>query len=72
LELVGAGRSRGTQATVRFAGIWRRHQGPIKKDGPSVTLDVFSFMATTPNALVATVNHEMMPVLLAKEAEHEV
>jgi hypothetical protein len=26
-----------------FAGIWRRHQGPIEKDGPSVTLDVFSF-----------------------------
>jgi hypothetical protein len=23
-----------------FAGIWRRHQGPIKKDGPSVALDV--------------------------------
>jgi hypothetical protein len=29
-------------------------------------------MATTSNVLVATVNHEMMPVLLAKEAEHEV
>ena len=54
-----------------FAGIWRRHQGPIKKDGPSVTLDVFSFVTTTPNALVATVNHERMPVLLATEVEHE-
>jgi putative SOS response-associated peptidase YedK len=47
-----------------FAGIWRRHVGPIKKDGPSVELDVFSFMTTTPNELVATVNHERMPVLL--------
>lgn len=55
-----------------FAGIWRTHQGPIKKDGPSVTLDVFSFMTTTPNALVATVNHERMPVLLATEDEHDV
>lgn len=49
-----------------FAGIWRRHQGPIKKDGPSVTLDVFSFMTTTPNALVATVNHERMPVVITR------
>ena len=54
-----------------FAGIWRRHQGPIKKDGPSVALDVFSFMTTAPNALVATVNHERMPVLLATEDERE-
>ena len=35
------------------------------------TLDVFSFMTTTPNALVATVNHERMPVLLATEEDHE-
>ena len=47
-----------------FAGLWRRHVGPIKKDGPSVDIDVFSFMTTTPNALVETVNHERMPVLL--------
>ncbi len=45
-----------------FAGIWRRHQGPIKKDDPAVVIDVFSFMTTAPNALVATVNHERMPV----------
>jgi putative SOS response-associated peptidase YedK len=34
-------------------------------------LGVFSFMTTTPNALVATVNHERMPVLLATEDDHE-
>ncbi|MFM9939245.1 MAG: SOS response-associated peptidase [Hyphomicrobiaceae bacterium] len=50
-----------------FAGIWRRWTGPIKKDGPTVELDVFSFMTTTPNALVATINHERMPVLLADD-----
>ena len=55
-----------------FAGLWRRHVGPIKKDGPSVELDVFSFMTTLPNALVATVNHERMPVLLSTEASHDV
>lgn len=43
----------------------------IKKDGPSVKLDVFSFMTTTPTALVATVNHERMSVLLAAQEEHE-
>ncbi len=42
---------------------WRRHIGPIKKDGPSVELDVYSFMTTTLNALVGTINHERMPVL---------
>lgn len=36
-----------------------------------MTLDVFSFMTTTPNSLVATVNHERMPVLLATEDDHE-
>ena len=53
-----------------FAGLWRRHFGPLKKDGPSVELDVFSFMTTTPNALVETVNHERMPVLLTTEVDH--
>ena len=54
-----------------FAGLWRRHVGPIKKDGPSVEIDVFSFMTTMPNALVATINHERMPVLLTSEAEQD-
>ena len=51
-----------------FAGIWRRWKGPLKKDGPVAELDVMSFMTTTPNALVATINHERMPVLLADDA----
>ena len=50
-----------------FAGIWRHWKGPLKKDGPPVEIDVFSFMTTTPNALVSTINHERMPVLLADE-----
>lgn len=53
-----------------FAGVWRSWNGPIKKDGPNVALDVFSFMTTTPNSLVETVNHERMPVLLATQ-EHQ-
>jgi putative SOS response-associated peptidase YedK len=53
-----------------FAGIWRRFKGPLKKDGPEVEVDVYAFMTTTPNALVATINHERMPVILATEAAH--
>jgi putative SOS response-associated peptidase YedK len=36
-----------------------------------VELDVYAFMTTTPNALVATVNHERMPVLLTRPEEFE-
>lgn len=50
-----------------FAGIWRRWKGPLKKDGPPVELDVYAFMTTLPNALVATINHERMPVLLTDD-----
>jgi len=34
-------------------------------------LDVFSILTTRPNALVATINHERMPVLLRSEDEFE-
>jgi putative SOS response-associated peptidase YedK len=54
-----------------FPGIWRRHHGPIKKDGPTVDLEVFAFVTTTPNKLVATINHERMPVLLTHEEEFD-
>src|SRR5262249_17819679 len=52
-----------------FPGIWRRYQGPIKKDGPNVDIEVYAFLTTTPNKLVATINHERMPVLLTREEE---
>ena len=52
-----------------FAGVWRRYKGPIKKDGPSIELEVYSFLTTTPNPLVETINHERMPVLLTTEDE---
>lgn len=54
-----------------FAGIWRRHCGPIKRDGPSVELDVFAFLTTEPNALTASINHERMPVLLGTSEEQD-
>lgn len=54
-----------------FAGIWRSWTGPVKKDGPNVALDVYSFLTTTPNELVTTSNHERMPVLLTDEGEFD-
>lgn len=52
-----------------FAGIWQRHKGPVKKDGPAVEVDTFSFMTTVPNALTHSVNHERSPVVLTDEAQ---
>ena len=47
-----------------FPGIWRRYNGPLRKDGDAIELDVYAFLTTTPNSLVATINHERMPVML--------
>ena len=58
-----------TRPLFAFAGVWRRYKGPIKKDGRSVELEVYSFLTTTPNPLVETINHERMPVLLTTEDE---
>ena len=52
-----------------FAGIWRHHKGPIKKDGPIVELETYSFMTTVPNALTSSINHERSPVLLTNDEQ---
>jgi putative SOS response-associated peptidase YedK len=54
-----------------FPGIWRRWQGPVKKGGPNVDIEVYSIMTTQPNALTASINHERLPVLLTEEQEFE-
>jgi len=38
----------------------------MKKDGPNVDIETYSFLTTTPNLLVGTINHERMPVLLTR------
>ena len=40
-------------------------------DGENVEQDVFSFMTTTPNDLVAMVNHERMSVQLITEVDQD-
>ena len=54
-----------------FPGIWQRWTGPVKKDGPNVELDVYSFITTAPNAFTESINHERMPVLLSEENDFE-
>jgi putative SOS response-associated peptidase YedK len=56
-----------TRPLFAFAGIWRRWKGPVKKDGESVEIDVFAFLTTTPNKLVATIHPTRMPVMLASQ-----
>src|SRR5262245_35669793 len=55
-----------------FPGIWRRYQGPVKKDGPKIDIEVYAFLSTAPNKLVASINHERMPVLLTREEEFKI
>jgi len=52
-----------------FAGAWRRYKGPLSAGGEAVEADVFAFMTTTPNPLVATIHPSRMPVMLTKEEE---
>jgi putative SOS response-associated peptidase YedK len=52
-----------------FAGLYRQWKGPIKKAGPNVDIEVFSFMTTLPNSLTSTINHERSPVLLTSEED---
>ena len=52
-----------------FAGIWQHHRGAIKKDGPILDIDTYSFMTSDPNELTATINHERSPVLLTTPDE---
>jgi putative SOS response-associated peptidase YedK len=54
-----------------FPGIWRTYKGPLKKDGPTVELEVYAFLTTTPNTRVATISHERMPVLLTSHEEFD-
>ena len=53
--------------TFAFAGIWQRWNGPIKKDGPNVEIDVYSFMTTEPNSASSSINHERSPLLLTTD-----
>jgi putative SOS response-associated peptidase YedK len=40
-----------------FPGIWQRWNGPGKKDGPNVEMDVYSFMTTAPNSQTRSITN---------------
>jgi putative SOS response-associated peptidase YedK len=54
-----------------FPGIWQRWAGPVKKDGPPVSIETYAFMTTEPNVLTRSIHHERMPVLLSGEDQFE-
>ncbi|CAN7347228.1 SOS response-associated peptidase [Mesorhizobium caraganae] len=54
-----------------FAGFWTRWQGVRKvKDGPG-DFELFAFMTTKPNALIAPIHEKAMPVILTTPEETE-
>ena len=55
-----------------FAGIWTRWSGVRKmKEGPVVT-DLFGFLTTEPNRVVAPIHPKAMPVILTEPEEIEI
>jgi putative SOS response-associated peptidase YedK len=54
-----------------FPGLYRQWKGPIKRGGPNVDIEVFSFVTTLPNELTRSINPERSPALLltAEEAQ---
>lgn len=54
-----------------FAGLWTRWHGVRKvKEGPG-DHEVYGFMTTKPNALIAPIHEKAMPVVLTTQEETE-
>ena len=54
-----------------FAGIWRKRKGPVKKDGPTLEIETYSFMTTAANAWTEAIHHDRLPVLLATTEDQD-
>lgn len=52
-----------------FAGLWRHWKGPLKDGGEVVEMDVYAFLTTTPNRVVADIHPSRMPVMLGSQDE---
>ena len=55
-----------------FAGIWTNWTSVRKAKEGEVTVDVFAFLTTEPNAIVAPVHPKAMPVILTTDEEFDV
>lgn len=64
--------STGDDPLMFFAGLWVRDWTSVRKvkDG-LVTLDLFAFLTTEPNAVVAPIHQKAMPVVLTTKGEVE-
>lgn len=54
-----------------FAGLWRHWKGRLKPNADPVEMDVFAFLTTQPNAIVAPIHPTRMPVMLVGEKAQE-
>ena len=55
-----------------FAGIWAPGWTSVRKIKTGVeTIDLYAFLTTTPNAVVAPIHPKAMPVLLTTDEERE-
>jgi putative SOS response-associated peptidase YedK len=66
--LVGL-RGSGERPLFAFAGIWRRYEGTSEERWPEAEPRRLRLPDYDNNQLVATINHERMPVLLTQEEE---
>lgn len=64
--------SAGGEQLMFFAGLWVKDWTSVRKvkDGP-VTIDLFAFLTTEPNGIVAPIHQKAMPVVLTKDDEVE-
>ncbi len=64
--------STGDDPLMFFAGLWVRDWTSVRKvkDG-LVTIDLFAFLTTEPNGVVAPIHQKAMPVILTKKDEVE-
>lgn len=54
-----------------FAGIWTRWTSVRKAREGEVTIEIFAFLTTEPNAVVAPIHDKAMPVILTEAGEIE-
>lgn len=55
-----------------FAGMWTNWTGVRKAKGGMVTADIFAFLTTEPNAVVAPIHPKAMPVILTTTEEIDI
>jgi putative SOS response-associated peptidase YedK len=57
---------------LAFAGLWTHWTSVRKAREGEVSIDVYGFLTTEPNAIVKPVHPKAMPVILANREEHDI